>query len=95
MTGVTVHDRKLRAARDAGVDALMSASVYAPVTKDDNNDLPGGICRALWVGTAGTANLVQPDGTERTNFPLLEGENPIMVARVKTGGTAADIWALY
>jgi hypothetical protein len=95
MPEVTVHERKLRDARDAGVDALMSASVYVPVTKDDDADLPGGVCRELWVGTAGTATLVQPDCTERADVPLLQGRNPFMVKRVKEGGTADDIWALY
>ena len=95
MTAVTVHGRKLKDVRDAGPDALLGASVYAPVIKHDTNDLPGGICRALLVGTAGTANLVQPDGTERTAVPLQAGLNQLMVLRVKTGGTAANIWALY
>lgn len=94
-TPVRVHDRKLSSVVDAGTDALLSASVYVPVTKADATDLPGGICRALWVGTAGTANLVQTDGTARADFPLLAGLNPVMVLQVQLGGTADDIWALY
>ena len=81
--------------RDAGPDALLSASIYAPVTKSDDDDLPDGICRALWVGTVGDANLVQPDGTERSGVPLVAGWNRLMVKRVKTGGSAGNIWALY
>lgn len=60
-----------------------------------NADLPDGPCRALWVGTAGTANLMDTTGTILTNFPLVAGPNPIQVNQVRTGGTASDIWALY
>jgi hypothetical protein len=71
------------------------ASRIEPVTPDDDNDLPGGICRALLVGTGGGANLIDASGVERTGVPLLPGIIPIGVQRVKTGGTAIDIWALY
>ena len=71
------------------------ASRIEPVTPDDDNDLSGGICRALMVGTAGSANLIDASGAERTGVPLLRGINPIGVQRLKTGGTAAEIWALY
>lgn len=68
---------------------------YVPVTKSDAADLPDGVCRALLVGTEGTANLHQPDGTVRENVPLQQGYNPLGARRVKLGGTADDIWALY
>jgi hypothetical protein len=64
------------------------------VTKADS-DLVGGVTRGLWVGTAGTANLVDESGVTLSNFPLVVGLNPVRVAQVKTGGTADDIWALY
>lgn len=67
---------------------------WVPVTKA-NADLPDGVCRALRVGTAGTANLMQPDGTIRENVPLFADDNPFMCLQVRTGGTADDIWALY
>jgi hypothetical protein len=66
-----------------------------PVTPDDDNDLAGGVCRALLVGSGGTANLIDASGVERTGVPLQQGFNPIGTQRIKTGGTAADIWALY
>lgn len=75
-------------------DATVSAFVYEPVTKADS-DLPGSITRGLLVGTAGTANLMQPDGTIRANVPLQQGYNPLQVRQVRTGGTADNIWALY
>lgn len=70
------------------------ADKYVPVTKADG-ELPGGLCRGLLVGTAGTANLMERDGTVRTGLPLQQGYNPLVVRQVRTGGTATDIWALY
>ena len=67
---------------------------FVPVTKADVN-LPAGVCRGLWVGVAGTANLMQDDGQVRTNFPLKEGVFPCAVRQVRLGGSADEIWALY
>lgn len=66
----------------------------ALVTKA-NADLPYGSCRALLVGTAGTANIVDLMGHEHSNVPLQQGYNPIGAQRIKTGGSADNIWALY
>jgi hypothetical protein len=71
------------------------ASKLVPITPDDDADLPDGVCRALLVGTAGTANLIDASGGERSGVPLQQGFNPIGVRRVMTGGGAADLWALY
>jgi hypothetical protein len=65
-----------------------------PVTKADS-DLPQGTCRGLLVGTAGTANLGEYDGTIRADVPLQQGFNPLSVKQVRIGGTADNIWALY
>ncbi len=70
------------------------ARKYAPVTKA-NSDLPDGCCRGLLVGTAGTANLTEVDGTERADVPLQQGYNPLPCKQVRLGGTASNIWALY
>lgn len=71
------------------------AAKIVPVTKHDDDDLPDGVCRALLVGTPGTANIIDASGTARSNVPLQQGFNPIGVQRVTTGGDADDIWALY
>src|SRR5262249_33839492 len=71
------------------------ASRLAPITPDDDSDLPGGPCRALLVGSAGTANLVDASGAECAGVPLQQGYNPIGVRRIKTGGSAGNLWALY
>lgn len=66
---------------------------YYKVTKADA-DLPLGPCRALLVGTAGTANLMRYDGITVTDVPLQEGYNPLPCKQVMLGGSAEDIWAL-
>ncbi len=70
------------------------AKKYPLVTKA-NSDLPGGTCRGLLVGTAGTANLMDKDGVIETDVPLQQGYNPLCAKQVRTGGTADDIRALY
>ena len=79
--------------RNGGLAA--PASKLAPITPDDDSDLPDGVCRALLVGTAGTANLIDASGAPRTDVPLQQGYNPIGVQRVMTGGSASNFWALY
>lgn len=75
-------------------NSTATSGFFVPVTKADAA-LADGICRALWVGTAGTANLMDTEGNTRANFPLQAGFNPVSVLQVRTGGTASDIWALY
>lgn len=65
-----------------------------PVTKGGSS-LPFGPPRSLWIGEAGTINLVTEEGTVLTDFPAKEGLLPIKVISVLAGGTATDIWALY
>ena len=65
------------------------------VTKSDTLDIAPNACRALLVGVAGTANLVDWTGATVANVPLQQGYNPLMIRRVMTGGTADNIVALY
>lgn len=73
----------------------MSAYDFIAVTKDDNEDLPEGICRGLLVGVEGTLNLTTPEGRAVNDVPVVRGYNPLFVARVRAGGTADNIFALY
>ena len=83
-------------ATDEGVLRNMACcGEYLPVAPNDSSDLPGGVCVALLVGTAGSANLIDMTGSTRTAVPLQAGYNPIRAKRVMTGGTASNIWALY
>jgi hypothetical protein len=65
-----------------------------PVTPADA-DLPNGPARALWLGSSGTLNITTLVGADRDNFPVFIGLNQIQVKRVRPGGTASDIWAIY
>ena len=60
-----------------------------------NTDIVGGPARALKVGTGGTANFIDAEGNECTNYPLDAGYHPISIKQLKTGGTADDIWGLF
>jgi len=69
------------------------SDTFIPVTKA-NEDLAR-VTKALLVGTAGTANLMDASGKIRADVPLIQGYNPLRVKQVRTGGTADNIWALY
>lgn len=71
------------------------ANDVVPVTPDDNSDLPNGMAQGLLLDAAGTVTVITAAGETRTNVPMQQGYNPIRVKRVKTGGTATNIWALY
>lgn len=75
---------------------IIPASVIKAVTPSDTVNLPGGVCRALWVGTAGAADIIDASGNLCATFPLLQGCNPIGVTRINlTNLAASNIWALY
>ena len=67
-----------------------------PVTASDTVDLPGGICRALLVGSGGIADIRDKRGNLVSSVPLQTGYNPIRASRVQlTNIVATDIFALY
>lgn len=72
------------------------ASKYAAVTPDDGADLPGGVARALFVGTAGAVRVISPEGDDVTVQSGAGQYHPLRVARVMAAGTdAAGLIALY
>lgn len=72
------------------------ARTVVPVTASDTVNLLDGPCRALLVGTAGVATVIDSDGNTVSLLALQAGYNPVSVRRVfSTGLTAANIWALY
>ena len=80
------------AGRQGGLTA--PAAKIVPMTANDSTDLPEGTCRALLVGTAGAADIIDASGTARSAVPLQQGFNPIGIQRIKsTNLTAANIWA--
>ena len=76
-------------------EASQETARYWPLVTKADSALPQGVTRGLWVGTAGTANLMDADGNIESNVPLLAGFNPFQCKQVRTGGTAADIRAMY
>ena len=69
------------------------AKSYIPVTASDTTVFA--LSRALLVGTAGAATLVDENGAVRVGVPLQAGYNPISACQVyATGLTAANIWRL-
>ena len=72
------------------------AAKVVSVTASDTTNLPDGPCRALLVGTAGDADIVDASGVLRSTVPLQQGFNPMQVIRINsTNLTASNIWALY
>jgi hypothetical protein len=70
-----------------------SARGMKPVTKSDSTVLN---CRGLLIGTGGTLNVTDFDGNVSTSVPVTAGMIlPVAIRYVNTGGTAADIWALF
>jgi hypothetical protein len=74
-------------------DRTDPASSILPITP--GSALPAGNCRAILCGTAGTLNGTDLDGNVFTGLPLQQGYNPLSVSAVASGGTAANLWALY
>ena len=70
-------------------------STKYPLLTKANSTLALGPTRGLLVGTAGTANLMEPDGTIQTDVPLQAGYNPLAILQLRTGGTADNIRGLY
>lgn len=77
----------------ANVAETFTSGTFIELTKDNNANVK--TPRALWVGTAGTANLRDEHGNIRMDFPLLQGLNPIRISQLRSGGDADDIWGLY
>ena len=51
-------------------------------------------CRGLLVGTAGNLNVTMQNGAMRNGVPVFQGQNPGFFQTVRSGGTAANIWAI-
>ena len=79
-----------------GADLIAPGGRLSAVNPSDTLDLPLGVCKALLVGTAGNADIVDADGVLQLTVPLQTGYNPIGVTRIySTHLTASNIWAIY
>jgi hypothetical protein len=69
---------------------------YAAVMPDDGQDLPGGLTRALFVGTAGEIVVEDRYGATVSFRSAASQYHPIRAIRVHASGTTAEgIVALY
>jgi hypothetical protein len=76
----------------------LAASAYRAVvvTKDDAANLPDGICKGLYIGTAGTLKITGADGVDVAFANVAVGYLALKVKRVwSTGTAAAGIMAFY
>ncbi len=74
--------------------AIGVATDVVLITPHDTVDnIPDGT-RALLVGTGGTINVTTLAGNNHDGVPVPTGIVPLSLKRIRTGGTATDIWAL-
>lgn len=76
------------------------SGAYAAVTPNDSANLPGGVCRALYVGTSGNVALWSEGSQTTVVFNNVLGGSilPVRALRVLAAGsgtTASNIIALY
>lgn len=67
-----------------------------PVVPSDD-PLPGGPCRALWIGGAGLLTITTVQGLKRTGIAAQPGLFPIQCSHVHETAlqAATGIWAIY
>lgn len=94
MAGMQIGDHRNKGIDEHTQNAFLgSAQRVAKLTA--GAPLPFGPCKALLVGTAGTATLKDYMGNSCVNIPLQAGYNPICVSSLDALGTAADVWGLW
>jgi hypothetical protein len=72
------------------------ADALAAVVPDDAADLPGGVCRSLFVGEAGVVVVDDPQGATVAILSGASQYHPIRVRRVRAAGTTASgVIAIY
>jgi hypothetical protein len=73
-----------------------TARACLPVTPADG-DLPGGKCRALWIGDAGPVTVYIRDELGEVRGPITVGRGlfPVACSQVRAATTATEVWALY
>jgi hypothetical protein len=75
-----------------------TATSIKSVTPDDSNDLPDGVCRALWIGGEGDVQLTAEDDDADVVISSIASGTLILVRTKRvhaTSTTATNILALY
>jgi hypothetical protein len=70
---------------------------FEAVTPNDSGNLPGGQCRAVYLGVTGNLAITEQDGTVTLFFNLAAGIiHPIEARQIRaTGTTATNMLAGY
>jgi hypothetical protein len=78
------------------LNAMTPGVSLRSITKDDDNDLPDGVCKGVYVGTQGNLAVICKDDTSAVTLVAAVGWLPIRAKRVlSTGTTAAGLVAVY
>lgn len=81
----------------ADMQRLEGSGKWAAITPDDDNDLPGGVTRAIYVGGAGDLVADSENGDASITFSDLVAGTiyPLRVRRVRESSTATGLVAIY
>jgi hypothetical protein len=78
------------------LDPTEPARKLIAVTPNDETDLPSGVARSIFVGTAGVVELADGEGNRVRLVSGPSQYHPVRVRRIlATGSTAGNILALY
>lgn len=81
----------------ATVGLTQPSPTLKEITPDDNNDLPGGVCRGIYVGGQGNISVVDCYNNSMIIYSAQAGSIlPFQIRRVKSSNTTAGhLIALY
>jgi len=75
---------------------LVPGHTIAAVTPSDTVDLPSGVCRALYISTAGNIVVITESGDTVGPIAVFAGTYFLVkCSRVKATSTTATVWAIY
>lgn len=60
-----------------------------------DTEFANGISKGLWIGVSGTINITTQDGSDLDGVPVVSGYFPIACKKLRSGGTATDVYAVY
>lgn len=81
----------------SGVHKYDTATFLRGITPSATEDLPDGVCRAVWVGTGGDLEVVAEEDSTGVTFTNIPDGTLILVRAkaVRNGTTATDLVAMY
>lgn len=79
----------------AKLESFEPSAAFTALSASASDIVNYGNMKGLWCGTGGTVTLVDQAGYTHTDFPLLQGVNPIRPQKMTAIGSASDIYALF